>query len=216
MDLLDKISALEEEASQFGFKWQSADQIMTQIHSECDEINSLACTKNRAVYAGQPTGGSALRRGGDSAARAPGRRAVGWRACPAGQARRAADVGAAAASPARQRRSRSSHSGRAARRLRSLTWPKPLTRAGQRAISSASGNRSARRSRNTSSTAASYSRIKARSVRRSSVWPKGSKAVPRSPLSRANTRNAPITQGPYSRLTSSPLSLRRASSGGAR
>lgn len=38
MELLDKISALEEEASQFGFKWQSADQIMNQIHSECDEI----------------------------------------------------------------------------------------------------------------------------------------------------------------------------------
>lgn len=38
MELLDKISALEEEASQFGFKWQSAEQIMHQIYSECDEI----------------------------------------------------------------------------------------------------------------------------------------------------------------------------------
>jgi uncharacterized protein YabN with tetrapyrrole methylase and pyrophosphatase domain len=38
MELLNKISALEEEASQFGFKWQSADQIMDQIHSECNEI----------------------------------------------------------------------------------------------------------------------------------------------------------------------------------
>jgi len=38
MELLDKISALEEEASQFGFKWQSAAQIMEQIYSECDEI----------------------------------------------------------------------------------------------------------------------------------------------------------------------------------
>ena len=38
MELLDKISALEEEASQFGFKWQHAAQIMNQIHSECDEI----------------------------------------------------------------------------------------------------------------------------------------------------------------------------------
>jgi uncharacterized protein YabN with tetrapyrrole methylase and pyrophosphatase domain len=38
MELLDKISALEEEASQFGFKWQSAGQIMIQIQSECDEI----------------------------------------------------------------------------------------------------------------------------------------------------------------------------------
>ena len=38
MELFDKISALEEEASQFGFKWQSAEQIMHQIYSECDEI----------------------------------------------------------------------------------------------------------------------------------------------------------------------------------
>lgn len=38
MELLDKISALEEEASQFGFKWQNTDQIMNQIYSECDEI----------------------------------------------------------------------------------------------------------------------------------------------------------------------------------
>jgi uncharacterized protein YabN with tetrapyrrole methylase and pyrophosphatase domain len=38
MELLDKISALEEEASQFGFKWQSADQIMNQIFSEIKEI----------------------------------------------------------------------------------------------------------------------------------------------------------------------------------
>jgi uncharacterized protein YabN with tetrapyrrole methylase and pyrophosphatase domain len=38
MELLDKISTLEEEAYQFGFKWQSADQIMNQIFSECSEI----------------------------------------------------------------------------------------------------------------------------------------------------------------------------------
>ena len=31
-------SGLEEEAFQFGFKWQSSDQIMNQIHSECEEI----------------------------------------------------------------------------------------------------------------------------------------------------------------------------------
>ena len=38
MELLDKISVLEEDASQFGFKWQHADQIMDQIYSECNEI----------------------------------------------------------------------------------------------------------------------------------------------------------------------------------
>lgn len=38
MELLDKISALDEEASRFGFKWQSAEQIMNQIQSEFDEI----------------------------------------------------------------------------------------------------------------------------------------------------------------------------------
>lgn len=38
MELLDKISTLEEEASQFGFKWKSTDQIMNQIYSECDEV----------------------------------------------------------------------------------------------------------------------------------------------------------------------------------
>lgn len=38
MELLDKINALEEEASQFGFKWQNTSQIMEQIRSECEEI----------------------------------------------------------------------------------------------------------------------------------------------------------------------------------
>ena len=38
MELLEKISALEGEASEFGFKWQSPQQIMEQIRSECDEI----------------------------------------------------------------------------------------------------------------------------------------------------------------------------------
>ena len=39
MDLLDKIVILENEASVFGFQWGTSDQIMTQIQSECVEIN---------------------------------------------------------------------------------------------------------------------------------------------------------------------------------
>lgn len=38
MDLLDKIVTLEEEASEFGFRWESTEQIMAQIQSECEEI----------------------------------------------------------------------------------------------------------------------------------------------------------------------------------
>lgn len=38
-DLLDKVVALENEASAFGFQWETTDQIMTQIKSECVEIN---------------------------------------------------------------------------------------------------------------------------------------------------------------------------------
>ena len=37
--LLDKVLALENEASAFGFQWESTDQIMAQIQSECVEIN---------------------------------------------------------------------------------------------------------------------------------------------------------------------------------
>jgi len=39
MNLLDKVVQLEEDASQFGFEWETTDQIMAQIESECDEIN---------------------------------------------------------------------------------------------------------------------------------------------------------------------------------
>ena len=39
MNLLDKVVALEEDASQFGFRWETTDQIMHQIQSECAEIN---------------------------------------------------------------------------------------------------------------------------------------------------------------------------------
>ena len=39
MDLLEKIVALEHDADQFGFRWETTDQIMAQIQSECVEIN---------------------------------------------------------------------------------------------------------------------------------------------------------------------------------
>ena len=37
--LLEKIVALENEASAFGFQWETTDQIIAQIQSECVEIN---------------------------------------------------------------------------------------------------------------------------------------------------------------------------------
>lgn len=39
MNLLKKVVALENEASAFGFEWETTDQIMQQIQSECLEIN---------------------------------------------------------------------------------------------------------------------------------------------------------------------------------
>ena len=39
MDLLDKIVVLEDDASMFGFRWETTGQIMAQIQSECSEIN---------------------------------------------------------------------------------------------------------------------------------------------------------------------------------
>ena len=38
MDLLEKVVILEDDASQFGFRWETAEQIMKQIQSECAEI----------------------------------------------------------------------------------------------------------------------------------------------------------------------------------
>jgi len=38
MTLFKKIIALENTAENVGFKWEKAEQIMTQIHSECAEI----------------------------------------------------------------------------------------------------------------------------------------------------------------------------------
>lgn len=38
MNILEKLSSLELDAADFGFKWEKAEQIMSQIRSECDEI----------------------------------------------------------------------------------------------------------------------------------------------------------------------------------
>ncbi|MGQ3888676.1 MazG nucleotide pyrophosphohydrolase domain-containing protein [Legionella sp. CNM-1927-20] len=39
MDLLEKVVLLENEAAQFGFRWENAKQIMAQIESEYHEVN---------------------------------------------------------------------------------------------------------------------------------------------------------------------------------
>jgi uncharacterized protein YabN with tetrapyrrole methylase and pyrophosphatase domain len=39
MKILEKLTQLEKEAEQFGFKWDNKHQIMAQIKSECDEID---------------------------------------------------------------------------------------------------------------------------------------------------------------------------------
>lgn len=39
MNILERLTHLEKEAEQFGFKWDNTHQIMTQIKSECDEID---------------------------------------------------------------------------------------------------------------------------------------------------------------------------------
>ena len=39
MDILDRVVVLENEASAFGFEWETTGQIMAQIQSECVEIN---------------------------------------------------------------------------------------------------------------------------------------------------------------------------------
>lgn len=52
MNLLDKVVALENTASAFGFEWETSDQIMRQIQSECVEINehlSLGIAANQAA-----------------------------------------------------------------------------------------------------------------------------------------------------------------------
>jgi uncharacterized protein YabN with tetrapyrrole methylase and pyrophosphatase domain len=39
MDLLEQVVNLEHAASEFGFRWETSHQIITQIQSECLEIN---------------------------------------------------------------------------------------------------------------------------------------------------------------------------------
>jgi uncharacterized protein YabN with tetrapyrrole methylase and pyrophosphatase domain len=39
MDLLTKVQQLEENAAAFGFRWETTEQIMEQIQSECSEIH---------------------------------------------------------------------------------------------------------------------------------------------------------------------------------
>ncbi len=41
MPLLEKIVKLENEAVNFGFKWENTTQIMDQIRSECDEVSEV-------------------------------------------------------------------------------------------------------------------------------------------------------------------------------
>lgn len=38
IDILKKLTQLEQNAANFGFKWEKADQILAQIKSECAEI----------------------------------------------------------------------------------------------------------------------------------------------------------------------------------
>lgn len=38
MTIFEKLTQLEEEAADFGFKWETTDQILAQIRSEVDEI----------------------------------------------------------------------------------------------------------------------------------------------------------------------------------
>lgn len=38
MDVINKLVALEQEADAFGFRWETTEQIMAQIESECEEV----------------------------------------------------------------------------------------------------------------------------------------------------------------------------------
>ncbi len=48
MKLLKKIETLENEAAEFGFAWETPDQILQQIQSECMEVKEHLGTENRA------------------------------------------------------------------------------------------------------------------------------------------------------------------------
>jgi uncharacterized protein YabN with tetrapyrrole methylase and pyrophosphatase domain len=47
MDYLKKLTAIEHEAANFGFKWETAEQIIKQIKSECVEINNHLLDQNQ-------------------------------------------------------------------------------------------------------------------------------------------------------------------------
>lgn len=46
MNLLNKVTALEHEAAEFGFQWETTDQLMAQIQSECIEITEHLNSSN--------------------------------------------------------------------------------------------------------------------------------------------------------------------------
>jgi len=39
MNIFEKLVSLEHEASEYGFRWENADQVLSQIESECTEIS---------------------------------------------------------------------------------------------------------------------------------------------------------------------------------
>lgn len=49
MELLEKVVALEDEASRFGFRWENTEQIMDQIRSECAEISEQLLKPDEAA-----------------------------------------------------------------------------------------------------------------------------------------------------------------------
>ncbi len=48
VDLLNKVVEQEKAALEFGFYWESANQLIQQIKSECDEVEAAQLTQNRA------------------------------------------------------------------------------------------------------------------------------------------------------------------------
>lgn len=50
MNVLEKLTALENEAAEFGFAWEKPEQIMEQIHSECAEVGEhLRATGDKSL-----------------------------------------------------------------------------------------------------------------------------------------------------------------------
>jgi uncharacterized protein YabN with tetrapyrrole methylase and pyrophosphatase domain len=47
MSIFAKLTALEHDACEFGFRWERADQIITQIRSECAEVSVHLEDKNK-------------------------------------------------------------------------------------------------------------------------------------------------------------------------